>query len=109
MRIGLIISVLFLMACTEQEATKSKDDVNVSLINNPVTLDDTDSTQMPKIQFEEDFYTLEKCSEISFNQFFSFKDNNNFVYGFDIVSIYNLAFFKILMNFKLYSMIYFDL
>ena len=58
MRIGLIISVLFLMTCTEQEATKSKDDVNVSLINNPVTLDDTDSTQMPKIQFEEDFYTF---------------------------------------------------
>lgn len=39
---------------------------------------------------QTDFYTLDKLSEISIDQFFSFRDNDNFVYGFDILSIYNL-------------------
>ena len=39
---------------------------------------------------DTDFFTLESCKKIPYNQFFSFKDDTNFVYGFDILSIYNL-------------------
>ena len=39
---------------------------------------------------ETDFYTLDKLSEIPLNQFFSLKDDKNFIYGFNIISIYNL-------------------
>ena len=38
---------------------------------------------------ETDFYTLEKLKEIPKKQFFSWKDNDNFVYGCDICSLYN--------------------
>lgn len=41
-----------------------------------------------------DFYSLDELSEIPFNQFYSFKDNDNFIYGFDIRSIYNLYNFN---------------
>ena len=37
-----------------------------------------------------DFITMEPLEEIKFNQFISFKDVDGFIYGFDIVSIYNL-------------------
>lgn len=37
---------------------------------------------------ECDFCTLEELSEISYQQFFSFK-SNNIIYGFDICSLYN--------------------
>ena len=39
---------------------------------------------------EIDFYTMERISDISDNQFFSFKDSDNIIYGFDILSLYNL-------------------
>jgi len=37
-----------------------------------------------------DFVTMEPLEDIKFNQFISFKDVDGFIYGFDIVSIYNL-------------------
>lgn len=37
-----------------------------------------------------DFITLEPIKDIEHNQFISYKDIDNFVYGFDIVSLYNL-------------------
>ena len=39
---------------------------------------------------KEDFVTFEELSMLSYDQFFSYKDNVNFIYGFDIASIYNL-------------------
>ena len=38
---------------------------------------------------DTDFFTLERITEIPISNFFSFKENNN-VWGFNIVSIYNL-------------------
>lgn len=38
---------------------------------------------------ETDFFTLESVNEINNDQFFSFKENNN-IWGFNIISIYNL-------------------
>lgn len=37
-----------------------------------------------------DFLSLEDLSGIPFEQFYSFRDNDDFLYGFDICSIYNL-------------------
>lgn len=37
-----------------------------------------------------DFFTMEKISSIPFNDFFSIKDSNKFIYGFSIVSLYHL-------------------
>ena len=37
-----------------------------------------------------DFYTMEKISEIPHYQFYSYKDKDGFIYGFDILSLYNL-------------------
>jgi len=37
-----------------------------------------------------DFFTMEDLAEISYSQFFSYKDIDDFVYGFDIISLYNL-------------------
>lgn len=37
-----------------------------------------------------DFLSLEELTEIPFEQFYSFRDNDGFLYGFDICSIYNL-------------------
>jgi len=37
-----------------------------------------------------DFLTFEDINEISYSQFFSFRDTDGFIYGFDIVSIHNL-------------------
>lgn len=39
-----------------------------------------------------DFLTMEELGDISNNQFFSFKDGDGFVYGFDVVSLYNLIY-----------------
>jgi len=37
-----------------------------------------------------DFFTMEELKEIPYPQFFSYKDIDGFVYGFDILSLYNL-------------------
>ena len=37
-----------------------------------------------------DFYSLDEIHEIPITQFFSYKDQDGFTYGFDIVSLYNL-------------------
>lgn len=37
-----------------------------------------------------DFCTLDNLQDIPYTQFFSFKDENDFIYGYDIVSLYNL-------------------
>jgi len=39
---------------------------------------------------ETDFYTLEDIKDLDNSQFYSFKDKDEFVYGFDICSIYNM-------------------
>lgn len=39
---------------------------------------------------DSDFYSLEPLSEIPFHQFFSFKDDDGFIYGFELSSIYHL-------------------
>jgi len=39
---------------------------------------------------ECDFYTLEPLSEIPFEQFFSYKDEKGFIYGFDLFSLLSL-------------------
>jgi hypothetical protein len=39
---------------------------------------------------ETDFFTLENIKDINDSQFFSYKDKDNFIYGFDICSLYNL-------------------
>lgn len=37
-----------------------------------------------------DFYSMDDISEIPLSQFFSYKDQDSFIYGFDILSLYNL-------------------
>ena len=37
-----------------------------------------------------DFVTLEPIEEIIFNQFISYKDEDGFIYGFDITSLFNM-------------------
>ena len=39
---------------------------------------------------ETDFITMDDLKEIPYYNFFSYKDDDNFIYGFDIVSLYNL-------------------
>ena len=39
---------------------------------------------------ETDFFTMDPISEISYTQFFSFKDTDDMIYGFDILSLHNL-------------------
>ena len=39
---------------------------------------------------ECDFFTLENCRDITYQQFFSFKDESDFIYGFNLLSLYNL-------------------
>lgn len=39
---------------------------------------------------DADFCTLDYLSEIPYNQFISIRDKENFIYGFDIKSLYNL-------------------
>ena len=37
-----------------------------------------------------DFFTMDNISELEYTQFFSYKDEDGFIYGFDMVSLYNL-------------------
>ncbi len=39
---------------------------------------------------ETDFFTMDDLKELPFKQFFSYKDKDNMIYGFDIMSLYNL-------------------
>jgi hypothetical protein len=39
-----------------------------------------------------DFLSMDKISEIPSEQFFSFKDDDGFIYGFDLLSLYNLIY-----------------
>lgn len=39
---------------------------------------------------DKDFLTFQKIKEIPFYQLYTYKDKDNFVYGFDICSIYNM-------------------
>jgi hypothetical protein len=39
---------------------------------------------------ETDFYTLEPLKEIPFQEFFSYKDENSFIYGFNVCSLMTL-------------------
>ena len=39
---------------------------------------------------ETDFYTLDPLEDIPYDEFYSYKDNNNFVYGFNISSLITL-------------------
>ena len=39
---------------------------------------------------DTDFFTMDNLSDISYNQFFSFMDEDKMIYGFDIMSIFNL-------------------
>jgi hypothetical protein len=41
---------------------------------------------------ETDFFTMEPIKDIHYSQFFSFKDKDNMIYGFDILSLYTLLF-----------------
>ena len=43
---------------------------------------------------DTDFVTMDELKDLSYTQFFSYKDIDNFIYGFDISSIYNLIFKK---------------
>lgn len=39
---------------------------------------------------ETEFYSIEPLSTISYEQFFSFKDKDEMIYGFDVLSLHNL-------------------
>jgi hypothetical protein len=39
---------------------------------------------------QDDFITMEPIEEINYHQFFSYKDEDEFIYGFDLSSLYNL-------------------
>ena len=39
-----------------------------------------------------DFLTMEQLTDISNEQFFSYRDDDGFIYGFDLLSIYNLIY-----------------
>lgn len=39
---------------------------------------------------DTDFASMEPIKDINYHQFISYKDNDNFIYGFDIASIHNL-------------------
>jgi len=39
-----------------------------------------------------DFVTMEDLKDLQYGQFYSFKDNDGIIYGFDIASIYNLIY-----------------
>jgi hypothetical protein len=43
---------------------------------------------------DTDFITMEKLDDLNFNQFFSYKDVDGFIYGFDLASIFNLIYMK---------------
>lgn len=39
---------------------------------------------------DNDFLTMEDIKEIPYNQFYSYKSTENHIYGFDVISLYNL-------------------
>jgi hypothetical protein len=39
-----------------------------------------------------DFFTMDELKELPIEQFFSYKDEDGFIYGFDLLSIYNLIY-----------------
>jgi hypothetical protein len=39
---------------------------------------------------KQDFLNMDDLTTITYSQFFSYKDHDNFIYGFDIISLYNL-------------------
>jgi len=39
---------------------------------------------------QSDFLTIEDMKDLQYSQFFSYKDQDGFIYGFDIISLYNL-------------------
>ena len=41
---------------------------------------------------DTDFFTMDELRELPLSQFFSFKDVDGFIYGFDLVSFYNLLY-----------------
>lgn len=41
---------------------------------------------------ETDFISLENLKDLPMDQFFSYKDSDGFIYGFDLLSIYNLIY-----------------
>jgi hypothetical protein len=41
---------------------------------------------------DTDFFTMDNMKDIPFAQFFSYKDTDNMIYGFDIMSLYNLIY-----------------
>jgi hypothetical protein len=41
---------------------------------------------------QDDFLTMDSVQEIPYMQFYSFRDMDGFIYGFDITSLYNLLF-----------------
>jgi hypothetical protein len=43
---------------------------------------------------ETDFFTMDDIKDIPYTQFFSYKDSDNMIYGFDIMSLYNLIIKK---------------
>lgn len=43
---------------------------------------------------DTDFITMDNLNELDFNQFFSYKDVDGFIYGFDLASIFSLIYMK---------------
>jgi hypothetical protein len=41
---------------------------------------------------ETDFFTMDPLSELTNSQFYSFEDSDGFIYGFDLLSFYNLIY-----------------
>lgn len=41
---------------------------------------------------DTDFFTMDELNELPDSQFFSFKDTDGFIYGFDLMSFYNLLY-----------------
>jgi len=41
---------------------------------------------------DNDFYTIEPIKDIPFSQFFSYKDSDGKIYGFNIISLYSILF-----------------
>jgi hypothetical protein len=41
---------------------------------------------------DTDFYSMDELKDLPIEQFFSFKDQDGFIYGFDLLSIYNLVY-----------------
>jgi len=52
---------------------------------------------------ETDFFSMEPLKDISFAQFFSYTDIDGMIYGFDIISLYNLLDNEVLKNSNPYN------